>query len=190
VIWFPTLLEVVAAENFVASLHLAISQLLDIFTFSYQQKLTFIRKYRHEIGTLLHFCLELNSLSRYSSSTGERLYDIGRISTSNVSGLSKTQVSISAIHIILPLYLQNMKHNDFMTKNKSKVLKLQSFVGEDKCMNKRFQMKVLGVYADLTISIFLLHSQLLQNVVNGTLKLPPVVIKKPFSTNMVKCHVL
>ena len=37
-----------------------------------------------------------------------------------------------------------MKHNDFMTKNKSKVLKLQSFVGEDKCMNKRFQMVKLA----------------------------------------------
>jgi len=36
-----------------------------------------------------------------------------------------------------------MKHNDFMTKNKSKVLKLQSFVGEDKCMNKRFRKQMV-----------------------------------------------
>jgi hypothetical protein len=83
---------------------------------------------------LLHFCFELNSFSRHSSSSGERLYDIRRISSSKVFGLSKKQVSISAIHTTLPLYLQNMKENYFMTKRKPKVLKLQSNDSQDNSM--------------------------------------------------------
>ena len=83
---------------------------------------------------MLHFCFELNSFSRHSSSSGERLYDIRRISSSKVFGLSKKQVSISAIHTTLPLYLQNMKENYFMTKLKPKVLKLQSNDSQDNSM--------------------------------------------------------
>jgi len=141
----PTLLEVVAAENFVASLHSAISQLLDLIsTFIYQQwDLAFIRKCHYEIATLLHFCLELNSFFRYSSSSGERLYDIERISCSKIYGLSKKQISISAVYTVLPIYIQNMKQNYLITKSKPNVLKMQSSATTDKSTSIRFRMQKL-----------------------------------------------
>lgn len=117
---------------------------VQIFNFIYQQRdLAFIRKCHYEIATLLHFCLELNSFSRYSSSSGERLYDIERISCSKIYGLSKKQISISAVYTVLPIYIQNMKQNYFITKRKPNVLKMQSSATTDKSTSIRFRMQKL-----------------------------------------------